>query len=325
MTVKDKIINQLLKENKYNLEGKEIVYNSNSIANSIGCNPKSVKRFKDELLQSNEITKVGNGERNNKIKFTNPSKYKYNYSYLVENIDVVKEKDLSDSELKVLGYLHYNYSKFGNPFKLGLEKIVNNVGISKNYETNSTIIEKLEELKLVQWTKGNWKEHIVGEFKLLYIDNETTPIEQETKDNELINNKDININDMEQYEERFKKMAVYCKNLENRIKELEESKKELTNEIAKINDRLNKMALVVKEIQTQNKQQNSLNEVKAIQQQHKQQKQQQQQVQESKKENNQISHDNTNFMIDIRKPKTDEQMLEDMRKRQEEINQQIQQ
>lgn len=236
MTVKDKIINQLLKENKYNLEGKEIVYNSNSIANSIGCNPKSVKRFKDELLQSNEITKVGNGERNNKIKFTNPSKYKYNYSYLVENIDVVKEKDLSDSELKVLGYLHYNYSKFGNPFKLGLEKIVNNVGISKNYETNSTIIEKLEELKLVQWTKGNWKEYIVGEFKLLYIDNETTPIEQETKDNELINNKDININDMEQYEERFKKMAVYCKNLENRIKELEQKNIEYEKIITSFNE-----------------------------------------------------------------------------------------
>ena len=236
MTVKDKIINQLLKENKYNLEGKEIVYNSNSIANSIGCNPKSVKRFKDELLQSNEITKVGNGERNNKIKFTNPSKYKYNYSYLVENIDVVKEKDLSDSELKVLGYLHYNYSKFGNPFKLGLEKIVNNVGISKNYETNSTIIEKLEELKLVQWTKGNWKEYIVGEFKLLYIDNETTPIEQETKDNELINNKDININDMEQYEERFKKMAVYCKNLENRIKELEQKNIECEKIITSFNE-----------------------------------------------------------------------------------------
>ena len=221
MTVKDKIINQLLKENKYNLEGKEIVYNSNSIANSIGCNPKSIKRFKDELLQSNEITKVGNGERNNKIKFTNPSKYKYNYSYLVENIDVVKEKDLSDSGLKVLGFLHWNYSKFGNPFKLGLEKIVNNVGISKNFETNSSIVEKLEELKLVQWTKGNWKKHVVGEFKLLYVTNETTPIEQETKDNELIN-KDININDMEQYEERFKKMAVYCKSLENRIKELEQ-------------------------------------------------------------------------------------------------------
>jgi DNA-binding MarR family transcriptional regulator len=111
-------------------------------------------------------------------------------------------------------------------------------------------------------------------------------------------------------EDRFNKMAVYCKGLENRIKELEESKKELTNEITKINDRLNKMALVVKEIQTQNKQQNSLNEVKAIQQQHKQQKQQQQQVQESKKDNNQIPHNNTNFMVDIRKSKTDEEILE---------------
>lgn len=228
MTVKDKIINQLLKENEYSLEGKEIIYNSNSIANSIGCNSKSVKRFKDELLHSNEITKVGDGERNNIIKFTNPTNYKYNYSYLVEDIETVKEKDLSDTELKVLGYLHYNYSKFGNPFKLGLEKIVNNVGISKNYTTNSTIIEKLEDLKLIQWTKGNWKEHIVGEFKLLYVETntETTRIKEEEikpmEDNKLINNNDITINDMEQYEERFKKMAVYCKNLENRIKELEQ-------------------------------------------------------------------------------------------------------
>lgn len=320
MTVKDKIINQLLKENEYSLEEKEIVYNSNSIANSIGCSPKSVKRFKDELLQSKEITKVGNGERNNKVKFTNPTKYKYNYSYLVEDIETVKEKDLSDSELKVLGFLHYNYSKFGNPFKLGLEKIVTNVGISKNYETNSTIIQKLEDLKLIQWTKGNWKNHIVGEFKLLYVETNKDTI---TIQEQEINNKDININDMEQNKERFDKMAVYCKSLENRIKELEESKKELTNEITKINDRLNKMALVVKEIQTQNKQQNSLNEVKAIQQQHKQQKQQQQ-VQESKKDNNQIPHNNTNFMVDIRKSKTDEELLEDMKKRQNEIEQQIQ-
>lgn len=220
MTVKERIINQLLRENEYSLEGKEIIYNSNSIANSIGCNSKSVKRFKDELFQSKEIIKVGNGERNNKIKFTNPTKYRYNYSYLVEDIETVKEKNLSDSELKVLGYLHYNYSKFGNPFKLGLEKIVTNVRISKNYETNSTIIEKLEDLKLIQWTKGNWKKHIVGEFKLLYVETKNDIIRIEEQ--ELVNNKDININDMEQYEERFKKMAVYCKNLENRIQELEQ-------------------------------------------------------------------------------------------------------
>ena len=220
MTIKERIINQLLRENEYSLEGKEIIYNSNSIANSIGCNSKSVKRFKDELFQSKEIIKVGNGERNNKIKFTNPTKYRYNYSYLVEDIETVKEKNLSDSELKVLGYLHYNYSKFGNPFKLGLEKIVTNVRISKNYETNSTIIEKLEDLKLIQWTKGNWKKHIVGEFKLLYVETKNDIIRIEEQ--ELVNNKDININDMEQYEERFKKMAVYCKNLENRIQELEQ-------------------------------------------------------------------------------------------------------
>lgn len=232
MTVKDKIINQLLRENEYSLEEKEIEINSSKLSKELSIDRSNAIDIKKKLIQSGEIVEL----ENKKYKFTNPSKYKYNYSFLVENIDVVKEKDLSDSGLKVLGFLHWNYSKFGNPFKLGLEKIVNSVGISKNYETNSSIVEKLEELKLVQWTKGNWKEHIVGEFKLLYIDNETTPIEQETKDNELINNKDININDMEQYEERFKKMAVYCKNLENRIKELEQKNIEYEKIITSFNE-----------------------------------------------------------------------------------------
>lgn len=322
MTITEKIINQLLKENDSNLEGKEIEINCSKLSKELSIDRSNAITIKKKLIESGEIVEL----ENKKYKFSNPSKYKYNYSYLVEDIETVKEKDLSDSELKVLGYLHYNYTKFGNPFKLGLEKIVKNVGISKNIETNSTIIEKLEDLKLIQWIKGSWKEHIVGEFKLLYINtnNDTTPTtEQIIEEKTVEENNLINIdNNMD--EERFNKMAVYCKSLENRIKELEESKKELTNEIKKINDRLNKMALVVKEIQNQNKQQNSLNEVKAIQQQHKQQKQQQQQVQQTKKDNNQISHDNTNFMVDIRKPKTDEQMLEDMRKRQEEIEQQIQ-
>ena len=120
-----------------------------------------------------------------------------------------------------------------NPFKLGLEKIVNNVGITKNYETNSTIIQKLEDLKLIQWSKGNWKKHIIGEFKLLYVEtnNDITRIQEQE-----INNKDININDMEQYEERFKKMALYCKNLENRIKELEEKNIEYEKIITSFNE-----------------------------------------------------------------------------------------
>mgnify|MGYP003302477051 CR=1 FL=1 len=237
MTVKEKIINQLLKENEYSLEGKEIDFNCSKLHKELNINRSNAVDIKKKLIQSGEIVEL----ENKKYKFTNPTKYKYNYSYLVEDIETVKEKDLSDSELKVLAYLHYNYSKFGNPFKLGLEKIVNNVGISKNYETNSTIIEKLEDLKLVQWTKGNWKEHIVGEFKLLYVEtkNDITRIEEEE-----INNKDININDMEQYEERFKKMAVYCKNLENRIKELEQKNieyEQMKASYEEIKDSVNKM------------------------------------------------------------------------------------
>jgi viroplasmin and RNaseH domain-containing protein len=145
MTVREKIINQLLKENEYSLEGKEIDFNCSKLSKELSIDRSNAIDIKKKLIQSGEIVEL----ENKKYKFTNPSNYKYNYSYLVENIDVVKEKDLSDSELKVLGYLHYNYSKFGNPFKLGLEKIVNNVGISKNYETNSTIIQKLEDLKLI--------------------------------------------------------------------------------------------------------------------------------------------------------------------------------
>lgn len=229
MTVREKIINQLLKENEYSIEGKEIEINCSKLSKELSIDRSNVIDIKKKLIQSGEIVEL----ENKKYKFTNPSKYKYNYSYLVENIETVKEKDLSDSELKVLGFLHYNYSKFGNPFKLGLEKIVSNVGISKNYETNSTIIQKLEDLKLIQWSKGNWKKHIVGEFKLLYVEtnNDITRIQEQE-----INNKDININDMEQYEERFKKMALYCKNLENRIKELEQKNIEYEKIITSFNE-----------------------------------------------------------------------------------------
>lgn len=206
MTVKDKIINYLLTENDFNFSNKVIDFNCNKLSKELQINRSNASRIKQEMIFSNEIELISP----NKVKFLNPEKYYYNYNYLVEDIESIKEYKLSDNYIRLLGYLHYNYTKFGTEFEIGLNKICSESGVSKNKETVSKMLERLVELDIIEWIKGNWKQHKVGQFKLKYIkeinDNNIIPMEQEGK---VV----MSSTEYEKLNERINKMAIAFKQM----------------------------------------------------------------------------------------------------------------
>ena len=107
MTVKDKIINHLLVENEFNFSNKVIDFNCNKLSKELKVDRSNTSRIKQEMIFNNEIELI----TPNKVKFLNPEKYYYNYSNLVKDIESIKEYKLSDNYIRLLGYLHYNYTK----------------------------------------------------------------------------------------------------------------------------------------------------------------------------------------------------------------------
>ena len=205
MTVKDKIINNLLVENEFNFSNKVIDFNCNRLSKELKVDRSNASRIKQEMIFNNEIELI----TPNKVKFLNPEKYYYNYKYLVEDIKSIKKYKLSDNYIKLLGYLHYNYTKFGTEFEIGLNKICSESGVSKNKETVSKMLERLVELDIIEWIKGDWKEHKVGQFKLKYIkeiNNNIIPMEQEGK---VV----ISSTEFKQLNERINKMAIAFKQI----------------------------------------------------------------------------------------------------------------
>lgn len=205
MTIKDKIINHLLTENKFKFSNKVIDFNCNKLSKELQINRSNASRIKQEMIFNNEIELI----TPNKVKFLNPEKYYYNYKYLVEDIESIKKYKLSDNYIRLLGYLYYNYTKFGTEFEIGLNKICSESGVSKNKETVSKMLERLVELDIIEWIKGNWKEHKVGQFKLKYIkeiNNNIIPMEQEGK---VV----ISSTEFKQLNERINKMAIAFKQM----------------------------------------------------------------------------------------------------------------
>lgn len=207
MTVKDKIINHLLTENEFNFTNKVIDFNCNRLSKELKIDRSNAIDIKKNLIQKGELVELDN----KKYKFSNPSKYNYNYSYLVEGIESISKHKLSDNYIRLLGYMHYNYTKFGTEFELGLNKICSESGVSKNKETISKMLERLVELNIIEWIKGNWKEHKVGQFKIKYIeeiniDNNIIPMEQEGK---VV----ISSTEYQQLNDRINKMAIAFKQM----------------------------------------------------------------------------------------------------------------
>lgn len=205
MTVKDKIINHLLIENEFNFSNKVIDFNCNRLSKELKVDRSNAYRIKQEMIFTKEIELI----TPSKVKFPNPEKYYYNFSYLVKDIESIKKYKLSDNYIRLLGYLHYNYTKFGTEFELGLNKICSESGVSKNKETVSKMLERLVELDIIEWIKGNRKEHKVGQFKLKYIkeiNNNIIPMAQEEK---IV----INSTEFKQLNERINKMAIAFKQM----------------------------------------------------------------------------------------------------------------
>lgn len=243
MTVKDKIINHLLVENDFKFSNKVIDFNCNKLSKELQINRSNASRIKQEMIFNNEIELI----TPNKVKFLNPEKYYYNYNYLVEDIESIKEYKLSDNYIRLLGYLHYNYTKFGTEFEIGLNKICSESGVSKNKETVSKMLERLVELDIIEWIKGNWKEHKVGQFKLKYIkeiNNNIIPMAQEEK---IV----INSTEYEKLNERINKMAVAFKQMMLENSQIKQENKQMREKMELLEKQLNipTQAVVVPEQQ----------------------------------------------------------------------------
>ena len=249
MTVKDKIINHLLIENDFNFSNKVIDFNCNRLSKELKVDRSNAYRIKQEMIFTKEIELI----TPSKVKFPNPEKYYYNFSYLVKDIETVKEYKLSDNYIRLLGYLHYNYTKFGTEFEIGLNKICSESGVSKNKETVSKMLERLVELDIIEWIKGNWKEHKVGQFKLKYIkeiNNNIIPMAQEEK---IV----INSTEYEKLNERINKMAIAFKQMMLENSQIKQENKQMREKMELLEKQLNipTQAVIVPEQQPEQVQQ----------------------------------------------------------------------